>query len=73
MPTKNAYYEGDSVIQRWYYELIQLANMTYNFNDNGQLAYIYSHIVCASKFVMPPTSHTLKQNYPTFELPNDTL
>jgi hypothetical protein len=27
---KNAYYEGNSVIQRWYYELIQLGSMTYN-------------------------------------------
>ncbi len=68
---KNTYYEGDSVIQRWYYELIRLGSRTYNFNDSGQLAYVFSHIVCASKFVMPPTSHTIKGNYPTFELPND--
>jgi hypothetical protein len=23
--------------------------------------------------MMPPTSHIIKGNYPTFELPNDTL
>jgi hypothetical protein len=70
---KNTYYEGNSVIQGWYYELIRPQNMTYYFNDNGQHAYVYSHIVCASKFAMPPTLHTIKGNYPTFELPNDTL
>jgi hypothetical protein len=29
--------------------------------------------MCPSKFAMPPTSHTIKGNYPRFELPNDTL
>jgi hypothetical protein len=56
----NTYYEGDSAIQRWYYELIQPKSMTYYFNDRGQPAYVDSHIVCASKFAMPPTSHTVK-------------
>jgi hypothetical protein len=70
---KNTYYEGDSVIQGWYYELIQPRSKTYYFNDSGQPTYVYSHIVCASKFVMPPTSHIVKGNYPTFELPNDTF
>ncbi len=67
---KNTYYEGDSVIQGQHYELIWLGSRTYYFNDNGQLAYVYSHIVCASKFAMPPTLHIVKGNYPTFELPN---
>jgi len=61
------------MIPRWYYELIWPASKTYYFNDSGQPAYVYSHIMHASKFVMPPTSHTIKGNYSTFELPNETL
>jgi len=70
---RHTYYEGDSVIQGRYYELIQPRSKTYYFNDSGQPSYVYSHIVCTSNFAMPPTSHTVKENYPTFELPNDTL
>jgi hypothetical protein len=68
---KNTYYEGKSVIQGRYYELIRPGNMTYYFNDTGQLVYVYSHIVCTSKFAMPPTLHIIKRDYPTFELAND--
>jgi hypothetical protein len=70
---KNRYYEGDSMIPRWYYELIWPTSKTYYFNYSGQPAYVYSHIMHASKFVMPLTSHTVKGNYSTFELPNETL
>jgi hypothetical protein len=42
---------------------------TYYFNDSAQPTYVYSHIVCPSKFAMPPTSHNVKGNYPTFRLP----
>jgi len=70
---KNTYYEGDELIQGCYYNLLQLGNKTYYFNDDAPLAYIYSHLICASKFAMPPTSHSVKGSYPTFELPNETL
>jgi hypothetical protein len=47
---------------------------TYYFKDDVPPNYIYSHLlVCASKFAMPPTSHSIKGSYPTFELPNETL
>jgi hypothetical protein len=69
----NTYYERDNMICGRYYVLIWPRSMTYYFNDSGQLAYVYFHIVCASKFVMPPTLHIVKGNYPTFEFPNETL
>jgi hypothetical protein len=37
-------------------------------NDEAQLAYIYSHLVCTSKFALPPTAHNFKGGHPTFEL-----
>jgi hypothetical protein len=43
------------------------------FNDEAKLACIYSHLVCASKFTMPPTSHNIRGSYPTFELLIETL
>jgi hypothetical protein len=45
----------------------------YYFNDSQQPTYVYSHIVCESKFAMPATLHIVKRNYPTFELPNETF
>jgi hypothetical protein len=45
----------------------------YYFNDEVEPAYIYSHLVCASKFTMPPTSHNIHGSYPTFELLIETL
>jgi hypothetical protein len=70
---KNTYYEGNEVIHEHWYDLLRVGNRTYLFNDNAQPAYIYSHLVCATKFTMPPTSHNVRGNYPTFELPNDIL
>jgi quinolinate synthase len=50
----NAYKnEGNFVICGHYYDLIQHRNMSYYFNDEVKLANICSHLVCASKFVMP--------------------
>ncbi len=70
---KNTYYEGDELIQGRYYDLLRLGSMTYYFNDDVPLAYIYSHLVYASNFTMPLTSHNIRGSYPTFELPNETL
>jgi hypothetical protein len=47
--------------------------MTYLFNDDSEPAYIYSHLVCVSKFALPPTSPNIRGNYPSFELPVETL
>lgn len=55
------------------YLMLQLRNQTYYFNNGVAPTYVYSHIVCASKFVMPPTSHSVKGNHPTYELLNETL
>lgn len=55
----NTYYEGDEVIQSRYYDLFCPWNKTYFFNDDVELAYIYSHLMCASKFGMLPTSHNV--------------
>jgi hypothetical protein len=70
---KNTYYERDFVICGHYYDSIWPGNRIYYFNDEAKHAYIYSHLVCASKFAMPPTSHNVCGSYPTFELQNETL
>jgi len=63
---------GKYFFQRHYYDLLRLSQIYY-FNDGIVPAYVYSHIICASKFVMPPTSHNERGNHPTYELPNETL
>jgi hypothetical protein len=55
----NITYEGDEVIRSSYFDLFRFRNKTYFFNDDVELAYIYSHLMCASKFGMPPTSHNV--------------
>jgi len=65
---KNTYYEGDEVIGGCYYDLFQPRSRTYMLNDESQLAYIYSHLVCASNFALPPTTHNIRGSYLTFEL-----
>jgi hypothetical protein len=45
---------------------------TYLFNHDLKHAYVYSHLMCASNFAMPP-SHNIKGSYPTFELLIETL
>jgi hypothetical protein len=47
--------------------------MTYLFNDDSLFAYIYSHLVCVLKLAMPPTSHNIRGNYPSFELLIETF
>jgi hypothetical protein len=67
----NTYYEGDEVICGCWYDILRLGSLTYYFNDDAQPAYVYSNLVCATKFIMPPTSHNVRGNYATFEPPND--
>ncbi len=71
-PYKNTYYEGDYVIRGCKYDLLQFEIKTYYFNEEVEPVYIYSHLVCVSKFTMPPTSHNIRGSYPTFELPVET-
>jgi len=51
--------------------MLRLRSRTYYFNDGIAPIYVYSHIVCASKFVMPPTLHSVRGNCPTYELINE--
>jgi hypothetical protein len=69
---KNTYYEGDEVIQGRWYDLFRPRSWTYLFNDDSEPTYMYSHLVCALKFIMPPTSHNIRGNYLSFELPTKT-
>ncbi len=60
---KNTYYEGDEVICGCWYDLLRLGSRTYFFKDDAQPTYISLHLVCAAKFIMPPTSHNVRGNY----------
>lgn len=46
---------------------------SYDFDHEAEPTYIYSHLVYASKFAMPPISHNVHTSYPTFELSNESL
>jgi hypothetical protein len=39
--------------------------------DDKLHAFVFSHLILASKFSMPPACHVVKGNYATYELTNE--
>jgi hypothetical protein len=42
-------------------------NRSYTLHDDKPHAFVFSHLILASKFSMPPTCHAMKGNYATYE------
>jgi hypothetical protein len=51
--------------------LLQPWSHSYTLRDDKPLAFLFSHLILASKFSMPPTLHVVKGNYATYELTHD--
>ncbi len=69
----NSCIEGDVVLRRYWFEKHQVGSHTYVFRNEKPLAYIFSHLIIASKFIMPPIIHFIKGNYVIYELRYDVL
>ncbi len=69
----NSYIEGDVVLRGYWFERHQVGSHIYVFRNDKPLAYVFSHLIIASKFIMPPIIHFIKGNYVTHELRYDVL
>jgi len=67
----NEWIEGNIVVRGFWYQQLQPRNHSYTLCDDKLIAFVFSHLILASKFSMPPTLHVVKRNYATYELTHD--
>jgi hypothetical protein len=60
--------EGDVVLHGIWYIKLSPNSCSYLLRDDKSLAYVFSHLILASKFPMPPTSHIVKGRYVSYKL-----
>ncbi len=57
----------------YWYKKLHVGSHTYVIRDDKPPTYIFSHLINASKFTMPPIVHSINGNYATYELKFDVL
>jgi hypothetical protein len=62
-----------SVVRDKYYERVREGSRSYYLFEDAPHVYQYSHLVVASKFAMPPTTHSLRGWNATYELSLENL
>ncbi len=65
------YNEGHEVVVGKYYKKWGNSYSTYVLLRDSHVVYLYSHLVMAMKFLMPPKNHRAFGNDSLYELPND--
>jgi hypothetical protein len=50
---------------------IAARELFYTLCDDKHVAFVFSHLILASKISMPPTLHVVKENFATYELTHD--
>jgi hypothetical protein len=69
----NEWTQGDMVVRGYCYEWLQVESHSYILQNDQPLAFVFSHLIFASKFSLPPTSHMVKGSYITYELKDDVI
>jgi hypothetical protein len=64
----NEYVEGDVVLRGFWYDKLFVSSQTYLLRDEKHVAYVFSHLILASKFSIPLTCHKIKGKYTSYEL-----
>ena len=64
----NSFHVGDVVIRGFWYERLRPRKRSYYLRMDKPNAYILSHLVLTSKFLLPPTAHFVKGTYALYEL-----
>jgi hypothetical protein len=62
------WFEGEYVICGLWYERLHQGSKSYYLPKDSLVAFVYSHLIMASKFSMPPTSYVVKGSISTYEL-----
>ncbi len=65
------YYEGDEVVVGKYHKKWGISDSSYVLLKFSNVGYLYSHLVKAVKFLVPPKYYHVFGNDALFELPND--
>jgi hypothetical protein len=69
----NEWMEGNVVVCEFWYEHLNARSHFYTLCDDKLVAFVFSHLILASKISMPPITHVVKGNYATYELMNVVL
>jgi len=64
---------GDHVIIGLYYQKWGIDDNGYEFLTNSQMAFFYTHLVLACKFMMLLVHDKMKGSEPIYQLPNEVL
>jgi len=59
-PSDSSYVLGDQVLRGYWYKRLKPGSRTYWLRDDKPESFVFSHLVIASKFSMPPTAHATK-------------
>jgi hypothetical protein len=65
--------EGDDVVGGIYYQKWGHSDTSYVLLKDSQQVYIFSHMVRAIKFLMPPRNHRMNGNDHVYELLGETM
>jgi hypothetical protein len=57
-------------VHQFWYKQLSAKSRSYTICDDQPIAFVFSHLILASKFSMPPITHVVKGNYVTYELTN---
>lgn len=64
----NAFLPGEQLIQGYWYEQYAANSRTYLLRDDRSFAYVHRHSILIQDFCMPPTAHSIKGNFASYEL-----
>jgi hypothetical protein len=67
----NEWTQGYMVVEGYWYEQLQVKSHSYFLRNDQPLAFVFSHLILASKKFLPSTSHMAKGSYATYELKDD--
>jgi len=67
------WFEGDYVIRDLWYEKLRQGNRSYYFLEDSPPTFVYSHLIVASKFPTPRTTHVVRGSLSIDELSTKVL
>jgi hypothetical protein len=67
----NEWIKGDIIVRGFWYQQLRPRNHSYTLYDDKHVAFVFSHLILASKKFMLPSLHVVEGNYATYELTND--
>jgi hypothetical protein len=67
------WFRGNWVIQCVWYERLQPSSRLYILLKDSTPTFVFSHLIVASKFKMPPTTHSVRGSNVIYELTVDVI